>query len=191
MDLHSLLISLSVTWKELVTQLIGFIILIFLLNKYLTKPVVGILDERQANIKATYDQLDADREAMHRTRAEYEKRLADIESQAREKIAAAVKEAQELRANIIADAQKQAEATLEKGRADAERERQRAFAEMRGQIIDLAILGAGKVINETLDASRHQKLVDDLIGSVGVSQVSVAALKSSNGSGPSNGIGSA
>ena len=76
-------------------------------------------------------------------------------------------------------------------RADAERERQRAFAEMRGQIIDLAILGAGKVINETLDASRHQKLVDDLIGSVGVSQVSVAALKSSNGSGPSNGIGSA
>jgi len=186
-----ILTSLGVTWQELVTQAIGFIILIFLLNKWLTKPVLKVLDDRQADIKATYDQLDADREAMHRTRAEYEKRLADIESQAREKIAAAVKEAQELRANIIADAQKLADATLEKGRADAERETQRAFTEMRQQIVDLAILGAGKVINEALDASRHQKLVDDLISSVGPAQVAAAGKRSSNGAGPNSPTGSA
>jgi len=158
--------SLGIEPLGVLSQAVILVILVFLVKRFGTVPLFKMLDDRQAEIKSTYDQLDADREAMQATRAEYEKRLANIEAQAREQIAAAVKEAQELRANIIADAQKQAEATLEKGRADAERERQAALVQMRGQIVDLAIQAAGKVINESLDAKKHQSLVDDFIGSI-------------------------
>ncbi|HEX5323950.1 MAG TPA: F0F1 ATP synthase subunit B [Capsulimonadaceae bacterium] len=161
--LHNLGIDLPL----LIVQVFGFIILLILLNKFVYKPIFGILEERQQDIKNTYDKLDQDRAEMEKIRRDYEQRLAGIEAQAREQIQAAVKEAQELRAGIISDAHKQAEALIEKGRGESERERQKAFLEMRQQIADLAILAAGKVVGESLDAQRHRRLVDDFIASVG------------------------
>jgi len=158
--------SLDIDLWGVFAQIVGFIAFIWFFKKLLYSPLVKILDDRQAEIKLTYDQLDADREAMQKTRADYEQRLAGIEAQAREQIQAAVKEAQELRSNILADAQKQAQATLEKGRADAEREREIAFLEMRKQIVDLSLQAAGKVIDEALDTKKHQAIVDDFIASV-------------------------
>ena len=136
--------NLGIDPALLVTQIIGFAILYWLANRFAFKPIFGILAERQADIKLTYDQLDADRATMERTRQEYEERLAGIEAQAREKIQQAIKEAQDLRAGIVSDAKKQGEVLLEKARAEADRERERAFLEMRGEIVNLSILPPGK-----------------------------------------------
>jgi F-type H+-transporting ATPase subunit b len=161
-----------------VTQLVGFAILIWFLNKFVFKPIFAILDQRQKEIQDVYDGLDRDREAMEKTRREYEQRLANIEAEAREKINAAVKEAQELRANLVADAQKQADTLIERGRSESERERQKAFLEMRQQIVSLAVMAAGKVVGESLNDARHTKLVDDFIASV-----NTAPAASTNGNG--------
>jgi F-type H+-transporting ATPase subunit b len=167
--LHSIVSSLDIEWQGIIVQIFGFVIFVVIMNKLLYKPLFGAIDQRQADIKSTYDQLDQDRDAMAHTRKEYEDRLAGIEVEARSHIQAAVKEAQELAAGIKADALKQGEALLEKARSDADRERERVYAEMRQQIVDLAIGAASKVVGESLDSSRHQALVNDFIGSIGPS----------------------
>ncbi len=164
-----------------IVQVVGFLILLWLLNKFAYKPIFGILDERQNNIQSVYDQLDRDREAMEETKRLYESRLAGIEAEAREQIQAALKEAQELRNGIVSDAQKQAQTIIEKSRADADRERQRAFLSMRQEIVDLAIEAASKVVEESLNEARHQALVNDFINVVGYPPAS----QSSQASGPS------
>src|SRR5579875_3307140 len=113
--MNTILQQLGITIPLLITQIIGFLILMVILQQIFTKKVFGLLDQRRADIQQTYDQLDRDREAMEQTRRQYEQRLASIEAEAREKIQAAVKEAQELRANLIADAQTQAAAIIERG----------------------------------------------------------------------------
>lgn len=150
-----------------VTQLIGFGLLLWFLNRFVFKPIFGILDERQRLITESYDQMDADRARMEETRRQYEQRLQGIEEEAREKIQAAVKEAQGLRDSLIADAQTHAATLIEQGRNESERDRQRAFLEMRSQIVTLAVSAAGKVIDANLDGARQTKLVDDFIGSLG------------------------
>jgi len=155
----------------LLTQIIGFLILLALLNRFGFKPLFGILDQHQADIKATYDQLDDDRRRMELARREYEQRLAGIEAEAREKIQAAVKEAQDLSARIKADAQTQAEDIVERGRSESDRERQKAFLEMRQQVVALSIAAAGKVVGASLDTGGHAKMVDDFITSVGTGSV--------------------
>jgi F-type H+-transporting ATPase subunit b len=159
--------NLGIDPRLVLVQVVGFLIFLAIMKRLVYKPIFGILEERQADIKSTYDQLDADREAMAKTRKEYEDRLAGIEAQAREKIQTAVKEAQELRASIIADAQKQAQAVIDSGRADLDRERVRTFSELRGQIADLAILAAGKALGESIDDARQRKLVDQFIATAG------------------------
>ncbi len=178
--------QLGVTPALLFTQIVGFLILLFLLNRFMFKPIFGILDQRQADIKATYDQLDDDRRRMEETRRQYEQRLQGIEEEAREKIQAAVKEAQSLRDSLVADAQSQAATIIEQGRNESERDRQKAFLEMRSQIVTLAVSAAGKVIDENLTDARQTKLVDDFIGSLGsspaaASKFGAAAYSSPNG----------
>lgn len=163
--------QLGITPELLLTQIIGFLILMFLLWRFAFGKIFGILDERRDTIQASYDQLDADRAAMEQTRRDYEARLAGIEAEAREKIQAAVQEAQALRGNLISDAQKQVETILAQGRNESERERQKAFLEMRQQIVALAIGAAGKVVGESLNDARQNKLVDDFITGVGTGSV--------------------
>ncbi len=162
----SFLQQLGITPALLITQIVGFLILLFLLNRFMFKPIFGILDQRQADIKATYDQLEADRARMEETRRQYEQRLANIEAEAREKIQAAVQEAQALRDNLVADARQQAETIVSQGRNDSERERQAAFLEMRGQIVAIAMAAASKVVGENQNDARQTKMVYDFIGSV-------------------------
>jgi len=166
--------QLGIEPELLLTQIIGFLILLALLNKFAFKPIFGILDQRQADIKATYDQLDDDRRRMEQARRDYEQRLAGIEAEAREKIQAAVKEAQELSIRIKADAQTQAEDIIERGRSESERERQKAFLEMRQQVVALSIAAAGKVVGASLDTGGHAKMIDDFITSVGTGAISEA-----------------
>ena len=163
--------SLGIDPRGVITQVIGFAILLWIMNRLLYKPLFGALAQRQADIKATYEQLDADRQRMEATRLEYEQRLTGIEAEAREKIQAAVKEAQSLRDNLVADAHLQVEALMAQGRNETERERQKAFLEMRHQIVALAVSAAGKVVGESMDGERQNKLVDDFIGSIGSGQV--------------------
>ena len=146
------------------------------------------MDERQKAIQETYDQMDADRKRMEDTRRQYEERLANIEAEARERIQAAVKEAQALRDNLIADARQNAEAITVSARNEAERERQKAFLEMRQQVVALAVAAAGKVVGESLDSPRHTKLVDDFISEVGTGQVTGVGAYTSGGNGTGPGV---
>jgi len=170
--METFLHQLSIEPKLLVYQVVAFIIFAGLFWKFAQKPLLNILDQRQADIQATYDQLDSDRDAMVKTRLQYEQRLASIESEAREKIQAAIKEAQVLREQMLADAHKQAESILDRSRIESQREREKAFMEMRQQIVSLSVAAAGKVLGESLDTPRHTKLVDDFIGLVAKGEVS-------------------
>ena len=163
---------LSLNVPLIITQIIGFVLLLWFLNRFVFKAIFAVLDQRQADIKATYDQLDADRARMDEMRSDYERRLNGIEAESREQIQAAVKDGQTLRDNLVADARQQVETIIEQGRNDLERERQAAFLEMRGQIVAIAMAAAGKVVGENLNDARQTKMVDDFIGSVGIGAVS-------------------
>jgi len=166
-----LLDSIGIEPQLLVTQIIGFLILMAVLNQFMFKPLFGILDKRQQDIKNAYDQMDADRKRMEDTRLEYERRLADIEVEARERIQSAIKEAQGLRDGLISDAHKAADDILLKGRADNDRERERLYLELRQQIVALAIGAAGQVVGESLNDERNTRLVDEYIQSVATGSI--------------------
>ena len=185
--------QLGITIPLLLTQIVGFGLLMLLLWKFAFGKIFGILDERRDAIKATYDQLDMDRARMDEMRSDYERRLNGIEAEAREKIQAAVKDGQALRDNIVADARQQVETIVTQGRNDSERERQAAFLEMRQQIVAIAMSAAGKVVGENLNDARQIKMVDDFIGSVGLGAVSESGRGVSGntvGSGSGNGAAS-
>ena len=120
----SLLNTLNVQPGAILVNVIGFILLLLVANKLVFKPIGTVLTERQTDINATYDKIDADKRQMESLRDDYEKRLAGIEAEAREKIQSAIREAQSARDQIITEATGRSRELVSRAEHEAERERQ-------------------------------------------------------------------
>lgn len=160
-----LLNDLNIDLNAVVINIVGFLLLLLVLQKMVFKPIGNVLAERQGDINATYDKLDADRRQMEALRADYEQRLTAIEAEAREKIQSAIREAQTARDQIVQEAQERSRELITRAESEAEREREQAMITLRRQMVDLALGAATKVIGDSLDDNRQRKLIDDFITS--------------------------
>ncbi len=161
--LHALHIDPTV----MAAQLTGFVLLWILLAKYLFAPVLALLDSRKLEIKATYDHANATKSEAEQLKADLEARLAAIEVEARTRIQAAVKEAQTAKDDMLAEARARVDDTIRRGEEELAREREKIVAEIREQTVDMSLAAASKLIGESLDETRHRKLVDDFIDKLG------------------------
>lgn len=158
--------QLGIEPATIVVEMVGFVLLLLLLKRFLWAPVTEYLEQRKQEIAQTYEKVEQTRQEMERLRAEYEQRLANIEAEARAQIQQAVKEAQEVREHILAEARQQAEKMVRDAEETIRYERQKALAEMRAQVVELTLLAAGRILQESIDDARHRKMAEDFINQV-------------------------
>lgn len=158
--------QLGIEPATIVVEMVGFLLLLALLKRFLWVPVTDYLEGRRQDIAHTYQKVEQTRQEMEQLRSEYEQRLADIEAEARAQIQAAIKEAQQLREQILAEARQQADKMVRDAEEAIRYERQRALVEMRSQMVDLTLLATSRVLQEAVDEARHRKMVEDFIDQV-------------------------
>ena len=144
-------------------QIAGFILLWLLLARYLFRPVMDLIQTRQQEIKSTYEAAENEKAKAEELRADFERRLAGIEAEARARIQEAIKQAEDAKNEIIADARRRSEDILRRGGEDLVRERGKILSEIREEVVNLSLEAAGKLIGETLDEPRHRRLINDFI----------------------------
>jgi F-type H+-transporting ATPase subunit b len=158
--------QLGIDPKLIVVNIIGFLLLLAILKKFLYKPVTQVLADRAEDIRSAQAAAEAEKARMEELRADYERRIADIEAEARQKIQTSVKEAQEIREHILAEARENSDKILTRAEAEIVRESEKAMVELRREVVDLTINAASKLIGRSLDDAGNKKLVDDFINSV-------------------------
>lgn len=150
-------------WHTLVTQLIGFLLVLLVFWRFLWGPILGIIDARRDEVEGHYSAAEENRKAAAELKADYEKHLANAEAEMRAKITEAAKEGQALREEIVAESRKQAEQVLARAQDEIGREKDKAVLEIKTRVADLAVSAAGKLIEESLDSAKHRQLVDKFI----------------------------
>ena len=155
-----LLSQLGIDPKTILIQVIGFLVVLAVLWKFVFGKVGGLLDDRRNEITTQIEQLRTDREALDRLTAETRQRLADIETEAQAKIQTAIDQGNAERQQILTQARQEAEAEVTRARAEIQREKDEAILELRGVVAELAIDAASKIISEELNAERHQHIID-------------------------------
>lgn len=163
----SILETLGIEPRFILISLVGFLILLFVLSKFAFGPLVRTLQARQDKIRGDLDEAQARRDEMVALQRDYETRLAAIEDEARNKIQAAVKEAQSARDEILSRAHTDAQAIVLRGQEEAASERSKSLVEARNQIVDLATLMARQSARENLSAAGQTGLIDDAIAKIG------------------------
>lgn len=162
--------ALNIDPKVMAAQVTGFILLWIVLAKYLFRPVLAMLQARDQEIKTTYENAESERTQAEEFRADYEKRLAGIEAEARSHIQAAVKDAEAAKNDILAEARSRSEDIRRRGQEDLAREREKTLAQLREEVVDISLSAAGKLIEESLDEAKHRRLVSDFIHKIGTTK---------------------
>ena len=146
----------------LIAEVIGFIVMVLILAKYVYPPVIRIATEREQKI------ADGVRAA-----AEAEARLAAVQqdvAKAREVIARAHRDAVVEAEDVRAKARGDAEALLHRAQSEIGGERDRAIQELRAEVADLVVEATSRLLGETIDRRAHQRLIDESLTKVGDGQ---------------------
>lgn len=144
-------------------QVVGFLILFLLLRRYLFRPVLGVIQERETEIASGLDAAAKARAELARLDEERARVLAEAREQGREQVRDAVKEGEEARERILTEARQELQELRERTRRALELEREQAEVELRRQVVDLALLAADKAVLRRLDGETQRKVIDDFL----------------------------
>jgi len=153
--------------KLVITQILGFLLMVWVLGRFAWKPMLAALEARRQKIAGEFAEAEKRQTAADETRARYEQELRGVEQQARQRLQEAVAEGQRVAAEIHAQAQGEAQARLERNRDEIAREREEAREVLKEQTVVLAIRTAEKILQSKLDDPAQRKLAAAFIDEVG------------------------
>ncbi len=142
---------------------ITFGCLLFILKKFAWKPLLASLEKREEGIRSTLQRTEHAREEAEALLAEHRKIMQSSELEARRIIDEARQSADKVRDEILAKAEEHARMMTTQAKADIQREKETALAQLRSEIADLAILAASRILKENLDETRNKALVESFI----------------------------
>lgn len=149
-------------WK-LGFQIVNFLLLLYLLNRFLFKRVLRLLDDRQSRISQGLEDAETAARDRELARAEREASLAEARREAEAMVQRAAKTAEATSAEILAEAKASAEQITARAREEIAAEKDRALAEIRGEVADLALEAAGKLIGSEMDGPTQRRLVKQFL----------------------------
>ena len=155
--------DLGINLGSLIAFLVTFIVLIVLLRLVAYKPIIKMLDERSARIKESMEQAEAIKEKTAHAEETIKAQIEAGRKEGQAIVAQASQVGERVKEEARAEARQEAEALIAKARAEIDRERIESIDQLRKEFVDLAILAAEKVIDESLDKKAHQRLIEDVL----------------------------
>ena len=155
--------DLGINLASLVAFIINFVILLALLTLVLYKPVTRMLDQRSAKIKESMEEAERIRERTARAEEEIKAQLEVARKEGQAIVAQASQIGERIKEEARQEARQEAESLIGKARLEIDKEREESIHQLRQEFVDLAILAAEKVINESLDKKAHQRIIEEVL----------------------------
>lgn len=158
---------ISITPWTAIFQICNLLILMLLMKKFLFKPVMAMLEKRQAEIDAKYLDANTAKNQAEQMRDEYEERLASAREEADSLVQNAVKTAQKRGEDIVGDARAAATQIKQRADEDIDMQRRKAFNEVKDELSEIAVEIASKVVEREVSAKDHEAFIEEFIKNVG------------------------
>ena len=147
----------------LIGELFAFVVFVIFCMKFVWPPIMGAIETRQATIA---DGLAASDRAAKNLELAQEKATAQLR-EAKAQAASIIEAAKKRETQIVEEAAGKAEAEKTKilaaGHTEIETERNQAKEELRHQVAVLAVAGAEKILERSIDAAAHSDILDKLV----------------------------
>ena len=150
----------------LIGQTITFIVFVWFCMKYVWPPIMHALEERKKKIA---DGLAASERGKHEQQLA-EDRAKEILRKAKEQAGEIINRADKRAAEIVdeakVDARVEGARLVTAAHAEIEQEVNRVKQDLRGQVVSIALAGAGKVLEREVDEATHDELLNKLAAEI-------------------------
>jgi len=152
-----------------IAQICNLFIQMYLIKRFLFKPINNILEKRKAAADAEIREATKAKEEAQAMKTEYEQNMLEAKTKANDILTNAQKTATVQSEEILREASVQAASIKAKAESDIAQEKRKAVNEIKDEIGSIAVEIAGKVIEREVSEEDHAKLIDEFIASVGES----------------------
>ncbi|MCD8360680.1 MAG: F0F1 ATP synthase subunit B [Acidaminococcaceae bacterium] len=149
-----------------IAQILNFLFLVFILAKFAYKPLMRMMEERKNKIAGDLETAEKAKEEAEGIKAEYAAKLAVARQEAQEIVENARKTAQAAHDKIMAETKAEQEQAIASAKEAIAREKQQALGEIRGQVINLSLIAASKIVEQKLGSEEDKKIAGDIVDAV-------------------------
>lgn len=155
----------TTVWTTLV-----FFALLGILWRFAWGPILAAVDAREKAIQGALDEAAARQAEAQKLLEEHRHQLADARRQAGELLAEGKAAGEKVRKEIEEKARVEAQAIVDRARAEIERERDAALDTLRKESVELALAAASRLMSETMDQARDRRIVEGFLDEVDASR---------------------
>lgn len=153
---------------QLIATIINFGILFLILRHFLFNRVNDAINGRQNEIINKINKTEEDMKKAEELRIENETNLKQAREQGKTIVEEYKIKAEKVSSELLNEAREEATTIIERARTEAGREKDKAADEIKGQVVDLAVLISSKALEQSIDEEQHRRLIKDFIAKVGI-----------------------
>lgn len=158
---------ISVNLWDILISLLNLTLLYILIKKFLFKPVMKMLGERQAAVDTQYSDAQKAKADALADREAWEAKLKTADSEAEEIIKKAADTAKLRGDRIVSDAREKADGIIRVAEMEAELEKKKAESAVKHEIVMVSAAIAEKMLAREVKPSDHRELIDSFIEKIG------------------------
>jgi F-type H+-transporting ATPase subunit b len=146
----------------LLGQALSFALFVWFCMKYVWPPIMNAIEERQQKIADGLQAADRATKDLNLAQANASESLKEAKRTATEIIEQANKRSAQIVDEAREEAQAERQKILTQAEAEIEAERNRARDDLRKQVANLALAGAEKILERSIDRDAHQDLLKNI-----------------------------
>ena len=150
----------------LIAQIVNVGLLVWLLTRYLYRPVLNMLNERTRRVQESLRDAEQVKEQLAHAKQDYDAELARARQEAAAILAQAQERAKVQEQEIVAQARREADRIRSEAREQAGQEREQLLRDLKNQMAELVTITASRVLGEELK-SNHDRLIEESLASLG------------------------
>ncbi|HEY0606090.1 MAG TPA: F0F1 ATP synthase subunit B [Herpetosiphonaceae bacterium] len=159
--------ALGIDLGAFVFYTLNFLLLLFLLQQFLFRPVLSALTNRETRIRESIENAEQVKQQVARAQQDYEARLNEARQEASRILNQATERAKVVEQEIVANARQEAERIQVEARTQIQQEREQLLRGLQSQLGNLVIQTASTVVGQELNSRGHERLIQEAIADLG------------------------
>ncbi len=151
--------NVTLFWATLVL----FALFAFILGKFGWKPLLAMVEEREGFVRNAVDSAEKANAEAHSLLEKHKEMLRQAGREREEILKRTLQDAEALKADLAAKARAESESIVARAREQVEREKNLAIQELRGQVADLAVEAASRIVKSSMTPDAQRQLVSDFV----------------------------
>ena len=148
-------------------SIVNFLVLLYLLRRFMWGPILATLDRRAAKIREGLELTESARREREQLKQEVEKILGEARREAAAIAERTTKAAEAAAADIRTQAKAEADRLRERGRTDAQALHDQALAQLRSEVASMVVLAASRILGREISPEQHRALIERSLDEAG------------------------